>query len=447
MEISGERLVPSPSQAFKILESEGFNTVENGTYKNAVVFDFVSLYKEKRESAPYSIDGIVLSANLKRKAVQAGSLPETPELSVAFKMQLEEQIRSSKVINVEWNISRYGKYIPVAIFESVYVNGVRLHRASAFNAAHVRDWNMGKGTKIKIVRSGDVIPTIKDVDVDRNLEVIMPPLEPSWHWERLDIVLDDIEGNREVQIKRVVHFFSTIGVPRLKEKTAEKMWEAGMKNPEKVSAATPEEFQEIRGIGKKTALMFYEKIKERLRRTPIDRYLIASTTLKVGIGRKLVKTLFQAFPKIFEWSEEEILKAFRKKKIRGFGPKRIANISENIPKFRNYLYSFAKEEIKEAIKFNEEKFRRFEESGFNKSIKGKTFVLTGFHGKIEYDFEDYIYSNQGIFSSTVTSETEAVIASNILEISSKMEKAHQLGIKVLSLLEFKKRYNIPEETY
>jgi len=443
MRVEGEDRTPVPSQGFKILEAEGFNTVENGLFQDPVVFDLMARYKEKRQSAPYFIDGLVITADISTMAVKPGTPPESPELSVAFKMQLEELIRHSKIINVDWNISRYGRYVPVAIFESVYVEGVRLHRATAYNAAHIRDWSLGKGTEITVVRSGDVIPIIRDVEVDHAIEPIMPPDEPKWHWQRLDIVLDDIEGNREVQIKRIVHFFSTIGVPRLKEKTAEKMWEAGMCSAEAVASATPDEYQEIRGIGKKTADFFYQTIHQKLRTTPIDRYLVASTTLKVGLGRKLIKTLFKVFPKIFEYSEEEIRTAFKKRKIRGFGPKRINNIAENMPKFRNYLYSFAQEEIEEAIRYNEKRLADLKAEGYNSKIEGKTFVLTGFRGRTEYDFEDYIYDNQGDFSSTVTSQTEAVIVANILEITKKMEDAHGLGVKVLTLEEFKKRYDFP----
>ncbi len=443
MGIAGDARVPSPSQAFKILEAEGFNTVENGLFEDAVVFDLMALYKSKRESAPYSIDGIVITADLTKMAVKSGSLPETSTLSMAFKMQLEDLIRDSKIITVEWRISRYGKYIPVAVYEAVYVDGVRLHRATAHNAAHIRDWSMGVGTKVKVVRSGDVIPILKDVVVDKSIDPIMPPLKYAWHWNRCDIILDEIENNREVQIKRIVHFFFTINVSRIGPATAEKMWNAGLKTPKDVASSTSGEFQKMERIGKKTADFFVEEIHKRLRKTPVDRYLVASTTLKTGLGRKMVKTLFKVFPDIFKYSETEIRDAFKKKKVKGFGPKRITNIAENIPKFRKYLYSFAKEDIEESIRYNEKRLVDLKKRGYNPNISGKTFVLTGFRGKMDYDLEDYMYDNQGDFSSVVTSQTEAVIAKNILDISKKMENAHSLGVKVLTLREFKERYDVP----
>ena len=170
---------------------------------------------------------------------------------------------------------------------------------------------------------------------------------------------------------------------------------------------------------------------------------MASTTLQVGLGRKLLKTLFKEFPDIFKYSEAEIREAFKKKKIRGFGAKRIANVAENMPKFRKYLYSFAKEDIEESIRYNEKRLEDLKAEGYNHHIEGKTFVLTGFRGNLDYNLEDYIYDNQGDFSSVVTSQTEAVIVANILDISQKMEDAQSLGVKVLTLEEFKNRYDIP----
>ena len=71
----------------------------------------------------------------------------------------------------------------MAVYKPVYIDHVRITRATAHNAAHVRDWNMGVGTIIKITRSGDVIPQIKDVIIDKDIEIIYPSDEYEWYWE------------------------------------------------------------------------------------------------------------------------------------------------------------------------------------------------------------------------------------------------------------------------
>ena len=441
--LKGGKTIPSPSEAFGILKTLNFKTPTYNLLKSPTIFELVTLYKELRLTSDYVIDGLVLTIDESRVAeVKLGN----PKTSVAFKMKLEEQIRQTKVINVEWRITRYGRLFPVAIYESVYVDGVRLHKASAHNAAHIRDWSMGKGTIIKVSRSGDVIPTIVDVIVDSSIEPIFPPENLGWHWKGSDIVLDNPDASKTVQIKRIEHFFVTIGVPRLREKTIEKLWYAGYKDIKAITNAKPSDLIKIKGIGKKTSESHYKNIHETMRTTRLDRYIPASTTLSLGIGRKLVKQLMRYHPTILEDSSDVIQRMLKKKEIPGFGTKRIANVAENVPKFRDFLFSLNKEDIEYALKKDKERRDNLKKGGFNQNIRGKTFVLTGFYGNLDLNIEDYIYDNLGNFSDSVTSLTEAVVAANILDFSKKMEAALKLGVPVLSLDEFIKKYNIPKKT-
>jgi NAD-dependent DNA ligase len=135
-----------------------------------------------------------------------------------------------------------------------------------------------------------------------------------------------------------------------------------------------------------------------------------------------------------------------KKKIPGFAAKRIENVSENVPKFREFLLSLNKEDIEYAMKKDEERRERIKTGSFNPLIRGKTFVLTGFYGRMDLSLEDYIYDNLGNFSDTVTSSTSAVIAANVMDASKKMLEAQKLGVKVLSLEEFRKAYKVPSKS-
>jgi len=439
--------IPKPKDSLEILKTLGFKIVPHNVLKNPTVFDLITLYKDVRSSVltEYNIDGLVLSLNTPRKYGPVKPGVVNPRYSVAFKMRLEEQARRTKVLNVEWRKTRYGKLFPVVIFESVYIDGVRLHKASGHNAAHIRDWSMGRGTIIKVVRSGDVIPMIVDVVVDEKIAPIMPDpnVTGPWHWKGHDIIMDNPDSDRTVQIKRIEHFFATIGVPRLREKTIEKLWDAGMKDIKAITNATPKDFIKIKGIGAKTSESHFKNIHEVMRNTRMDRYIPASTTFNLGIGRKLVKQLMRFHPSVLSEDTNTIKVMLTKKKIPGFAAKRIENISENVPKFREFLLSLNKEDIEYAMKKDEERRERIKTGAFNPLVRGKTFVLTGFYGKFPLDLEDELYDNLGNFSDTVTSSTSAVIASSITEASKKMLEAQKLGVKVLSLEEFRKAYGVP----
>ena len=451
MSISNEDYTPQPSKAFKILEAEGFITVDNGVLYSPTVFQVIELYKNKRAESEYFIDGLVLSIDESRKGSRILTsddefIPE-PKETVAFKMLLEEQIRSTKIINIEWNISRYGRYVPVAIYEAVYVEGVRLTRATAHNARHVSDWSMGKGTKVKVARSGDVIPQIKDVTVDSTISPIFPKIYDDggyeWHWDKSDIILDDIENNREVHIKRIIHFFETLNVPGLGPKTIEKLYDSGMETAESIVKSPVSEFIKIKGIGKKKAEGYYENIRKIMAITPPDRFILASTTFKSGLGRKLLKDLFKFIPNLLLLNSKEITDYFTKNKIPGFGPSRIKTISEGIPEFKSYLDSFMREDINKAIHYYIDRMKELDVKGRNPLINGFKFVTTGFLQSFDVDLEDYISDHNGTFVKTVTSDVSAVICGNVMGTTDKMLNAAKLGVKVLSLSEFVKYYNVP----
>ncbi len=452
LKIGGENELPEPVQKYGLLELDNFKVVENGLLSNQpLAFEVIALYREKRESSPYNIDGIVLSYNIPTQV--AGGL-FNPLHSVAFKMLLEEQIRDTKVIDVEWNISRYGKYNPVAIYEAVYVNGVRLTRATAHNAGHIRDWNMGLGTKIKIVRGGDVIPVIKDVEIDKSVVPIFPGEEFLWHWSKEKfIVLDDIENNKYVQIERLIHFFSTIYVKGLGEKTIEKFWEDGLTTIKLIINTSPERFLQIRGIGKQKSKSLYENIHNSLQNTPLDRYMVAYTNFELGIGRKLIKQLLRVIPDLLtrEISSEELLKKLwdikKTKGLPGFGPKRIKETAEQVPIFREWLLSLNRKDITTAIENQLRRQEKLKRNGYNQDIMGKTFVLTGFLNRPDFELEDYIYDNMGDFITTVTSGVTAVICASLGNITDKMMQAHSFGIPVFTVKEFKERFDAVYQDY
>jgi DNA ligase (NAD+) len=440
---------PEPSRSFKILTYWGFLTPENGILKNPTVFDVIQLYTEKRKSAQYFIDGLVLDEDIIGEPSIAYShmsnmTVSNPVNTVAFKMQLQEQIRDTIVTDIQWNISRYGKLIPVVIFEAVYIDGARVTRASGHNARKIQDWNMGRGTKIKVARSGDVIPQIKDVDVDYHIPIVFPDEKANkYHWEKHDLILDDIEGNKFVHIKRIVYFFETIGVPRLREKTVEKFYNAGMTTPESITKASIKNMEAIKGIGKKSAQGFYDSIRDVMSKIPPDRFIEASTTFKAGIGRKLLKQLFRYVPNILNMNKEEIEKTLKKVKIPGFGPKRIENVALSIPSFKKYLDGFSVVDIDKSINYYMKKLEDMKKRGYNPLIENKKFVLTGFMGNVDYELEDFIYENMGDFSVNVTSDVSAVICGNLEKVSTKMSEAYGFKIPVLTIREFSDKFNVP----
>jgi len=417
-----------PDQTFKILSALGFKTPVNGTFKNPLLFDLVSTYQKRRKESEYNIDGLVIQSS-----ASADRQTNPPK---AFKMLLEEQLRNTTVTNVEWNISRYGRYVPVAIYESVYIDGVRLHRASAHNADHVQTWSLGKGTKIKIARSGDVIPQIKDVTINPEISPIYPENKYPWHWERKDIILNEIETNPVVQVQRITHFFSILKVGQLGEGRVQKMFDSGLTTIEAITSANISDFKKIKGFGEVLSKMLHTNIHSVMQKTRLDRYLIAFTNFKTKIGRKLLKEITREYPEIFEHSETQIKEHLKKHKIAGIGAKRIEDLATGIPEFMKKLLELNRDDIKKAINYN----KVFSKLTPNSKIKDKEFILTNFMNATDYDLEDYIWDNWGKIGNSVTSSTTAVIAKNLSIITPKMLDAIKFGIPVYTVEEFNDKF-------
>lgn len=444
--VSGKKQTPTPELVFTQLKNDNFNVPDYGLLLNPTIFQLIELYKEKRENSKYYIDGLVLAWNIRGYGFDP-NLQHTlvnPTSKVAFKMDIEAQRRETRVTDIEWNISRYGRYIPVAIYDAVFIDGVRLHRASAHNAAHIREWNMGNGTKITIARSGDVIPAIKDVKVDLSVRPIYPSSPPtegaySWHWEGRDIVLDKIDGNREVEISRIYHFYSTLGIPKLGEKTVEKLYNSGFKTIASIAQAKPRDLEKVKGISNMGAVNMWQNIRDKMRTVPLDRYVEASSSFNIDIGRNLARTLFRYIPNILELNSSQIKSMFAQRNVPGFGQKRIEAIAKNMPKFREYLFSINDADVKIAIDNHKQ---RLKPGNQNKKISDKRFVLTGFMGHTDYELEDSIYNNHGDIVSDVSSNVECVIASNISVITDKMTKARSMNIPVYTIEEFASKYDL-----
>lgn len=150
---------------------------------------------EKMKEKGYAIDGLVLTVN--KFDVKDNGAVEYTEIAYKFATETAE----SKVVKVEWNLSRLGTMKPVVIIEPVELDGARIQRATGFNAKYVNENKIDTGAVIEIMRSGSVIPDIQRV-IDPapvyNLPDKCPVCGGDLEWKGVDLVCDNIDcPNRE----------------------------------------------------------------------------------------------------------------------------------------------------------------------------------------------------------------------------------------------------------
>ncbi len=399
----------------------------------------------RKNESEYEIDGLVLTENKYYPLLQ----DENPKHSIAFKSQSTMQTATTTVKDILWKESKYGYLKPTALLEEVILNGVSIKKVTAYNAKYVMDNKLGKGSLILITRSGDVIPKIIDV-ITKCEDVIIPdPNKYIWNETKVDLVLkDDIkQESDEVIISRITSFFSYLGVKGLANKTITNIYnELKKKNTDTSSTIGLNDFLildedcllKVKLIGKKKAKMIVD-IMDTLMQNGIalDALMIASGCFGHGMGEKRIQSIVSHFPKtincILKHPENQTKKEKlidKIKEIEGFSDITAKQFVDNLEVFRDFY-----EKIEENIKIIKE----------TKNIKeeGKlTSVNVLFSSIRDKELEKLIVEEGGHIRSGISKKVTHLIVPDKEAGTTKVIKAKQYGIKIMTIEEFKETFNL-----
>ena len=132
-ELINDELILSQSDQFDIIKELGFKLVY---YKKVLNINDEKLNKilnKRRVKSNYDVDGIIVTDNNKNARNTSGN----PKYSIAFKNIDLTQLAEVKVIDVEWNLSKHGKYKPKILFENVRISNVNVKCATGHNAKYI----------------------------------------------------------------------------------------------------------------------------------------------------------------------------------------------------------------------------------------------------------------------------------------------------------------------
>jgi NAD-dependent DNA ligase len=405
----------------KIIKDIGFNMVTNKTINENLTYEMLSKYlKERRAKSEYQIDGIIVTSG----GLHERNMEGNPEYAFAFKDVLEDQKAKTKVVSIEWNISKDGFIKPTILLEPVAIGGVEIKRVTGNNAKFIVDNKLGPGAQVEIIRSGDVIPKIEKV-IKPAKSGELPDMEYHWNETKVDIILDDHQDSSSVLIKNIHYFFSKLETKGLGEKNVEKMVETGLDTIPKILAADKERFLMVEGFGEKTAENLVGSIKKALTNVPLARLMAASNKLGHGLGEERMKQVLAVYPNLLadhkKWTKKEFIDKI--KEISGWEEKTASLLVNNFSDFIKFHTSIAKyvniEEVKETKIVKGE-------------LTGKTIVFTGFRDK---ETESKIESQGGKMGSTVSKNTDYLVVKDqsvIDEPTDKVSKAISLGVKIIT---------------
>ena len=127
---------------------------------------------------------------------------KNPKYQLAFKLLNGELVRKTTVVDIEWNVSRWGKLIPVAILSPIHLPDVTISRVTLNNASHMMSRHIGIGSIVEVVRSNEVIPYILNVckpSDNYNLPVF------DYKWDDNKTHIQVTTNIPEIQIKSMVN--------------------------------------------------------------------------------------------------------------------------------------------------------------------------------------------------------------------------------------------------
>jgi len=397
-----------------------FNVVKHKEVKDISIDFLYNLYKDWKEKSKYEIDGLIVKHNSNYK-LKAG---ENPKYSFAFK-SLNMQKQVEVVVNdIEWNISK-DKYLkPIVKFNEIVLNGVKIKQATGFNADFIVKNKIGVGSRIVIIRSGDVIPHITEVlSPSLNNKPLMPDLP--FIWNKKDIILDDIKKNREQDIKIFSSFMKALNIKGIGEGIITKLYDASYNTLEKIITINKDDLLEIDGIKEKSANNIIEALKDIYKKNCLE-IMFASNILGRGLGERKLKLLIDTYPYICE-NQEKALKLTKEDiiKIDGFGDITADAIIKNLKAFLDFYNSIFTSKV--VIKKDNK------EELINDKYKDNTYVFSGIRDK---NLEKIIIASRGKIGNIVNKKTTLLIVKSLDDATVKVETAKKYNIPIITFEKF-----------
>ena len=430
------------SEQMKYLKKKEMNAVDFIQVKQMTT-DFLSeMLTKGRKDFRYEIDGVVVIDDSKIYDKING---ENPDYGFAFKQVLTDQIAETTVIDVLWEISKDGYIKPKIKIDTVELLGSEITYATAFNAKYIFDNNIGPGSVIKIIKSGDVIPYIHEISSPSETgKPKMPTMKYEWNETGVDIIaieLDEENMNKMI-IKKLLYFFETLDIKFMGEGMITKFVDNGYDDLWKILSANKDKLHNIEGLGKKSVDKIYESIINGIKDRELCDLMAASQIFGRGIGSKKFKLITDIHP--------EIINIFNKKgyedtlilinNIQGFENKTSTKIVDNIKSFETWLNKLIKLKP-DALKknnlsndlLNNDELKKYSDK--IKDYSNKTIVFTGFRDK---EIESILEKIGTKITNSISKNTDILIASDPSESSGKVTKAKELNIKIISKDQFYK---------
>jgi len=401
---------------YEFLEENGFN-VPNPQIID-VIDDFHTFLEneltERREHVNYRIDGIIITDISNSCQTLENS---NPDFSIAFKI---DTFAVGKVKNITWNgPSKDGYLTPIVHIDPLNIIGTKMKEATAHNAKFLIEKEIGIGSIITVTFGGDVIPKVVSV-ISKGvpLRQIIP-----FYWDKnhTDIIAKNYEQYPASHIAKIEYFITTMKIKRVGYKTLCKFYEMGIDTISKLIYADKEKIMSIERMGEKSSTFLIDEIRRNIEKASWGTIMAASGLFGELIGDTIMNEFISKFPmwEIQDITKDEILK------IHGFGEFRAQNISEGLPKFKQWISE-------------NPMIRPQKRENTDQTLAGQIIVFTGFEGS---EIKMYLQNKGAVVKDNWVVGATILLAKNVNSTSAKSKNAKNKGIPIVPMTEYENLQN------
>ena len=423
----------SREKQFIWLKEQGFEVVEYRVVTAQTLDEAMEYFSTAIVDNDFPSDGLVVTYDDIAYGESLGSTAKFPRNSFAFKWA--DEMRETKLVDMEWSPSRTGLINPVAIFEPVELEGTTVSRASVHNISIVKELQLGIGDTIKVYKANMIIPQIAE-NLTRSGNLVIPDKCPVCGYEARIRQENDVETlycmNPDCAAKKIKAFTlfasrDAMNIDGLSEATLEKFISMGfIHNFGDIFeiGKYKEQIVEMEGFGQKSFDNLMASL-ERAKETTLAKVIYSLGIANIGLAnaKAICRYFDDDLDRLRHADAEEI------SSIEGIGPV----IAGSLVKY------FEKEENNQRLDHLLSHLHLIhEEISQEQVFTGKTFVITGSveHFSNRSEAKAFIEARGGKVTGSVTKKTDYLINNDKTSSSSKNKKAQELGIPILSEEDF-----------
>jgi DNA ligase (NAD+) len=401
----------------------------------ASIDEVISHYRyllEIRAGLDYEIDGMVVKVDSFALQERLGNKARSPRWAVACKFPASQA--TTRLVAIEFQVGRTGVVTPVAVLTPVTVGGVTVSRATLHNEDEIRRKDLKLGDMVLVQRAGDVIPEIVQpvIDLRTGAEspVVMPGQCPSCSHglvrEEGEVALRCVNAHCPAQrLRSLIHFTGKGGmdIEGLGRKAMEQLYTAGLvADLPDIFALRAEVLEGLEGWAEKSADNAVRAIAAS-REVSLARFLSALGIRHVGeVTAQLLEERFHSLENLMAASLEELLT------IEGIGTQVAASI-------RDYFGDPAVQRMLERLRELGVAPQREAAGAGELPLRGAVLLFTGTLSSFSRDeAKEIVKKLGGQVSSSLSRKVTHLVCGD--KPGSKLQKASELGITVLTEKEF-----------